>query len=89
MRVKDPAQMRRLRKSKHYSQEQLAFLVRKTQQSISLIENGEMRNISEDFAIALAGRLDRDWEELFEAHEGAAIPAATNAVHRNRNKVPA
>lgn len=89
MRVKDPAQMRRLRKANHYSQEQLAFLVKKSQQSISLIEKGEMRTISEEFAVALAGRLGRDWEELFDAHEEAAVPAVTNAVRSTRDKVPA
>lgn len=88
MRVKDPAQMKRLRKQNHLSQEQLAFLVRKTQQSISQIEKGDLKNISEGFAIALAGRLGREWEELFEAKEEAA-PAVPSAVHSDRDKVPA
>lgn len=89
MKVKDPAQIRRLRKGKHYSQHQLAFLVRRSQQSISLIEKGDLKTISEDFAVALAARLDRDWEELFEAKEESSMPAVSNAVHSTRDKVPA
>ena len=89
MKVKDPAQIRRLRKQNHYSQEQLGHLVRKTQQSISQIESGELKNISEGFAIALAGRLGREWEELFEAKEEAAVLSVPNAVHSSSDKVPA
>ncbi|OZF09854.1 transcriptional regulator [Rhodococcus sp. 15-1154-1] len=89
MRVKDRDLIRRLRKQNHYSQQQLGFLVRKTQQSISQIESGELKNISEGFAIALAGRLGREWEELFEACEESALPAVTSDVHSSGDKVPA
>jgi transcriptional regulator with XRE-family HTH domain len=81
MRVKSPEQIRRKRKRKHLSQAELAFLVKRSQQSISLIERGEMRNISEDFALLLAARLDADWEDMFDAHEIEVGTAVTSDVH--------
>lgn len=81
MRVIDPAKIRRWRKQRHYSQDELAYLVGRSQQSISLIERGQLRTISEDFAIALASRLDVPWEDLFEAHESETMPAVSTAVH--------
>lgn len=82
MRVKDPDKIRRKRKLKHLSQAELAYLTKHSQQAISLIERGEMRNISEDFALLIAARLDvEDWEDLFEAHEIEVGTAVTSAVH--------
>ncbi|WP_234811933.1 helix-turn-helix transcriptional regulator [Mycolicibacterium canariasense] len=81
MRVKDPDRIRRRRKRLRLSQADLAHLVRRSQQAISLIERGDMRNISEDFALALAARLDVDWEDLFEAHEIEVGTAVTSDVH--------
>ncbi|UVT31583.1 immunity repressor [Mycobacterium phage Mask] len=83
MRVKDPALIRRKRKRKGFSQAELAYLAKRSQQAISLIERGEMRNISEDFALLLAARLDVDWEDLFDAHEIEVGTAVTSAVHSN------
>ncbi|MGX6513292.1 helix-turn-helix transcriptional regulator [Rhodococcus sp. SJ-2] len=78
MKVKSPDQMRRLRKEKHYTQRQLAYLVRRTQATIWQIEAGKLTNISEDLAVALSAYLGRTWEELFTAHESAVMPAVTN-----------
>lgn len=86
MRVKDPELFRRKRKRKRLSQDQLAYLTGRSQQAISLIERGEMRNISEDFAMALADRLDEDWEDLFEAHEVEVGSAVTSAVRGTGDK---
>jgi len=86
MNVKDGAQVRRWRKQRHYTQRELAFLVRKSQTAIYLIEKGELRSISEDFAMALAGRLDVPWEDLFEAHEYEVLPSVSSAVHRNSER---
>ncbi|NDK91763.1 helix-turn-helix transcriptional regulator [Gordonia desulfuricans] len=69
MRVKDGGQVRRWRKQRRYSQRELAFLVRRTQTTIYLIETGQLRNVSEDLGVAIAARLDVPWEDLFEAHE--------------------
>lgn len=86
MRVKNPDNIRRRRKRQHLSQAELAFLVKRSQQSISLIERGEMRNISEGFALALAARLDTDWEDLFDAHEIEVGSAVTTDVHSAGDK---
>ncbi|CAM3808196.1 helix-turn-helix transcriptional regulator [Tsukamurella ocularis] len=71
MQVKSGDQIRRRRQSMRYSQRELAYLVRRSQNTIHLIETGKLRSISEDLAIAIAARLGRDWDELFEAHEAA------------------
>lgn len=85
MRVKDGGQIRRWRKQKHFSQRELAYLVRRTQSTIYLIETGKLRSISEDLGIAIAARLDVPWEDLFEAHEVEAVPVLTHgsraAIH--------
>jgi len=88
MRVKSPDKIRRKRKRMHLSQAELAFLVKRSQQSISLIESGKMLNISEAFALALAARLDEDWEDLFDAHEIEVGSAVTSTVH-STGKLPA
>lgn len=87
MKVKDPAQIRRWRKQRHFSQRDLAYLVRKSQTAIYAIETGKMRTISEDFAIALAARLDVPWEELFEAREGVVAPALPSSHKSTRHEV--
>ncbi|AMS03854.1 helix-turn-helix DNA binding domain protein [Gordonia phage BaxterFox] len=69
MRVKDGGQIRRWRKQRKYSQRELAYLVRRTQSTIYLIETGKLRTVTEDLGIAIAARLDVPWEDLFEAHE--------------------
>lgn len=89
MRVKDPGQIRRWRKRCNYSQRELAFLCKKSQNAISLVEKGDLKNITEDFAVSLAGRLGVPWEDLFEAHEIEARPAISSAVHSVGEKIPA
>lgn len=79
MRVKDGARIRRWRKQRHYSQRELAFLVRRTQSTIYLIETNRLRAISEDLALAIAARLDVPWEDLFEAHDDSAMPNVAHA----------
>lgn len=68
MRVKDPAQIRRWRKQRHFTQRDLAYLVRRSQATIWQLESGRLKTISEDLAVAIAARLDVPWEDLFEAH---------------------
>ncbi|TKR27163.1 helix-turn-helix transcriptional regulator [Cellulomonas hominis] len=81
MRVKDPAQIRRWRRQRHFSQRDLAYLVRRSQTAIYALEAGKLRTVSEDFAIAIAARLDVPWEELFEARQVSAVPPPSSAVH--------
>jgi DNA-binding XRE family transcriptional regulator len=80
MRVKDPAKIRRWRKQRHFTQRDLAYLVRRSQTAIYALECGKLRTISEDFAIAVAARLDVPWEELFEAEEIKPMPAVATGV---------
>lgn len=74
MEVKDPAQVRRRRKFCRYTQRELAMLVRRSHTTIYKIENGQLKNITEDLAIAIAARLNVPWEDLFVAHEQIVVP---------------
>lgn len=75
MRVKDPAALRRKRKNRRFTQRDLAFLVRRSQSTIYLLENGKMRTLSEGLALSLAARLEVDWEDLFDLQEGESMPS--------------
>lgn len=85
MRVKDPAQIRRWRKQRHFTQRDLAFLVRRSQATIWQLESGRLKTITEDLAVAIAARLDVPWEDLFEAHERIAMAAVTNEGHTTQH----
>lgn len=74
MRVKDPAALRRKRKNRGFSQTELAFLVRRGQQTVSFLETGRMKTLSEDLAVSIAARLGVDWEDLFELEEHEVMP---------------
>lgn len=91
MKVKDPAAIRRWRKQRHFSQEDLAYLVRRDQSTISLIERGGMSSLSEDLALAIAARLDVPWDELFEVREHKPEPsiASSKLSTRARRNVAA
>lgn len=91
MKVIDPLSIRRWRKQKHYSQEELAFLVRRDQSTISLIERGKLVSIGEDLALAIAARLDVPWDELFTAHEEKPVSevASSKLSTRSRKAVSA
>ncbi|WP_138445212.1 helix-turn-helix transcriptional regulator [Sinomonas susongensis] len=73
MKVKDPAMLRRWRRQENLSQAQLAFLVNRSQTTIHLLETGGMCRLSEGLAIALAVRLKRPWDELFELEENERL----------------
>lgn len=87
MEVRDPAAMRRARKEKRYSQRDLGHLVRRTQTTIHKIETGQLKNITEDLALALAGRLDRRWEDLFVAHDDIPLSASSAVSADERRTV--
>lgn len=80
MHVRDPAKIKRWRVQRHFSQRDLAFLTRRSQAAIWQIENGKLRNIEEDFALAIAARLDVPWEDLFEAREHVSMPNMTSGA---------
>lgn len=82
MRVKDPSALRRKRLNRKYSQRDLAYLVRRSQNTIYLLENGKMKTLSEDLALLLAARLEVEWEDYFELEENEIAPTVTNASQR-------
>lgn len=81
MRVKDPAQLRRKRLNLKFSQRDLAYLVRKSQTTIYLLEKGELKTITEDLGVLIAARLQVDWEDLFDLEEHETAPIVTSKVH--------
>ena len=80
MKVKDPAALRRKRLNRKYSQRDLAFLVKRSQSAIYLLETGGMKTLSEDLALLLAARLDVDWEDYFTLEEHEVMPVVSNCV---------
>lgn len=82
MYVKEPSRLRRRRKDKGISQVQLAALARCTQQYISLIENGDDRDISEKIAERICKYLDVEFDDYFE--ERATTPAVATPTRGSR-----
>ena len=79
MYVKDPGKLRRQRKTKRLTQEQMAVFARCSQQYISLLESGRDRDCSEDIACRIAAVLEIDLEDYFEAREVVRTPSVTTA----------
>lgn len=80
MIVKEPSKIRRRRKAKHFSQQQLAALVGCTQQYISLLESGNDDDCSEKIAERICKYLDIDLEDYFEERELVRMsPVATTS----------
>lgn len=77
MLVIDPAKLKRRRKAKGLTQEQLAIFSRCTQQYVSLLESGVDRDCSEDIALRISKALDIDLEDYFEAREIIRTPGIT------------
>ena len=80
MKVKDPAALRRKRLNRKYSQRDLAFLVKRSQNAIHLIETGKMPTLTEDLALLIAARLDVDWEDFFTLEEHEVMPHVSSCV---------
>lgn len=83
MKVKDPAKLRRKRMNRKYSQRDLAFLVKRSQNTIHLLETGGMKTLSEDLALLIAARLDVEWEDYFNLEEHEVMPRVANKPHSN------
>ncbi|QDG88841.1 helix-turn-helix domain-containing protein [Pseudarthrobacter sp. NIBRBAC000502770] len=88
MKVKDPAALRRKRLNRKFSQRDLAFLVRRSQNTIHLLETGGMKTLSEDLALLIAARLDVEWEEYFELEEHEVMPTVTDKRRSTGNCEP-
>lgn len=85
MQVKDPATVKRWRKHRRFTQRELAYLCRCSQNTISLIEKGLLPTMSEDLALEIAYRLDVPWEDLFVRREHSGVrrmaPGASAVSH--------
>lgn len=68
MYVKNPERLRRRRKDRGLSQVQLASLAGCTQQYISLLEQGDDRDVSEKIAEKISRWLEVDLEDYFDEH---------------------
>lgn len=79
MKVKDPDELKRLRKQERYSQRELGMLVRRSQNTIHLLETGGMKSCTEDLGVAIAARLGVKWEKLFELCENETMPKVANS----------
>lgn len=77
MIVKEPSKLRRRRKAKHFSQQQLAALIGCTQQYVSLLESGKDDDCSERIAEKICRYLDIDLEDYFEERELVRLPGVT------------
>lgn len=87
MRVKDPAALRRWRKQQRFSQQQLATLIRRSQQTIHLLETGGMKTCTEAVAVGISAWLGVPWEQLFEAEEHDVVPFTKDSIHSKTNPV--
>lgn len=85
MKVVDGERIAKARKRAGYTQYELAGLARCTQAAISGLETGAMRGCSKDLAETLCKWLDRDVEELFEAHASTRVHRVTNAAGSTRH----
>lgn len=75
MKVKDPAKLKRKRMNRKFTQRELAFLVRRSQTTIYLLETGRQKTLTEDLAVSIAARLGVDWEDYFDLEEGEVMPS--------------
>jgi transcriptional regulator with XRE-family HTH domain len=87
MYLKNPEKMRRRRKDRRLTQVQLAALVGCTQQYISLLEQGDDRDVSERIAEEICHWLDVDLEDYFDEHRIARMPANATVSRGGRNTV--
>jgi transcriptional regulator with XRE-family HTH domain len=80
MKVKDGDRIRRWRKQRRFSQEQLAALVGCSQQFISQLENGVEKTCTSPLGVAIGAWLEVPWEELFDAEEFEIVPGAASSI---------
>lgn len=80
MHVRDPQALRTWRRRRGLSQRDLAYLCRCSQATISLLERGTMRALSDQLALSLSARLQVPWDELFEPRHAAGGTAQSAAA---------
>lgn len=67
-----------MRRKRQQSQRDLAFTVKRSQNTIHLIESGNMKTLFEDLATLIAARLGVDWADLFTLEDHEVMPKVTN-----------
>jgi putative transcriptional regulator len=72
--------LRRIRRERDWTQEELAAKAGCSQQTIASLEKGRMKNPSARTALAIAHALDRSVEELFPDLAPARTPSEQEAV---------
>lgn len=77
MRIKDPKKLATRRQRRGVSQAQLARAVNRSQQFISQLEQGTLKNCSKDAAEQIALWLDVDVEDYFEYREVERLSTVT------------
>lgn len=86
MYVIDPPKLKRRRKAKGLTQEELAYLAgRVSQQYISLLENGTDRDCSEEIALKICKALDVELEDYFEARAVISVGAVATSSRGGSN----
>jgi transcriptional regulator with XRE-family HTH domain len=88
MKVRDRQLIKELRQERGLTQRQLATLAKCTQATISAIETGKLKNISEDLGAHIAHWLERRPRELFEKFDEERVDALImkNEARRNRQR---
>ena len=89
MFVIDPAKLKRRRKAKGFTQDDLAYLGRCTQQYVSLLENGTDRDCSEEIALRICKALDVELEDYFEARAVVSMSTVATASRGGSKPEPA
>lgn len=84
MKVIDKERLAKARRRAGYTQYELAALCRCTQAAISGLETGAMTRCSRDLAETICRWVDRDVEELFDAHGAIREDRVTNALGTKR-----
>lgn len=86
MKVREPEAIKRWRQRRRLTQRELAYLCKCSQNTISLIERGDLLTMSEDLALEIADRLGVPWEDLFEAREHSGVRRVARGASSSRTE---
>lgn len=80
MLVKDAGKIRRARKVKKFSQQQLGALCGRSRTAVANLERGITLVVDEDVALAVAHWLDLPLEDVFTAPSALVVPSDETRV---------
>lgn len=86
MRLRDPKKLRSWRLHRELTQRELAFLCKCSQNTIHLLESGQMTSLSEDLAVTICKRLDIPCEEVFVEREHSGVRRVTSGTNTKARK---